>query len=321
MCCLVRSDGTGEREEASVMNAPATWGWILFAIGLSVLLAIDLFVHRGGREESWRSTLGWSVIWIAMGLGFGGFVWWMYGAVSGQEYLAAYLIEQSLSLDNLFVFLLIFQTLSIPHRYQHTALSWGIFGALIFRAIFIFAGAAALQRWAWLEFIFAVFLVVAAIHVFRESPTVHSGNRLVSWLTTHLRVSKHRDTAHFFLRENGVLVATPLFVAVVGLELSDIIFAVDSVPAALAITREPFLVYTSNAFAILGLRAMYLLMARSIAQLQYLHYGLAAVLGFVGLKMAADRWVTIQPLVSVGVVAVSIMASVGVSLWKRPSDP
>ncbi len=299
------------------MNEQTARGWMLFLVGLSILLAVDLFVHRGGKEESWRAALAWSIVWIAAGLGFGGLVWGMLGATPAQDYLATYLLEKSLSLDNLFVFLLIYQTLNIPTRYQRTALSWGIFGALVFRAVFIFAGAAAIARWNWLEFVFAAVLIWAAIRIFFENPATEKESRLVNWLSARLPVTQTRDTPKFFLREQGRLMATPLLVAVLSLELCDILFAVDSVPAALAVARNPFIVYTSNAFAILGLRALYILLAHTIAELRYLHYGLAAVLLFVGVKMAADRWVKIGPLASVGVIVLALTVSVGLSLWRQ----
>lgn len=308
------------------MQEPPPWAWAVFAGVLVVLLAVDLWVHRGGRSDSKGTAIGWTVVWIAVGLGFIGFVWPLMGPRAAQEYLAAYLIEKSLSLDNLFVFLIIFRNLHIPAHNQRTALSWGIFGALVFRAIFVLLGVAALEQWQWIPYVFAAILLYAAWHAFREDPAVQRENKIVKWLSKGLPVSADHDSNHFFQRQNGRLMATPLLIAVLALETTDIIFAIDSVPAALSLTRSEFLVYSSNAFAILGLRALYIVLAHTIADLKYLHYGLAAVLAFTAAKMALHDWIDKwlgewAPLVSVAVIVLCVGAAVWASVLARPAPP
>jgi tellurite resistance protein TerC len=289
------------------------WGWITFAVTVSVLLAIDLFAHRGERGGSRRSAYIWSCIWIAAGLLFTIFVWLAFGAARAHEYLAAYLIEESLSLDNLFVFLIVFNNLAIPKEYQHNVLYWGIFGALVFRAVFIYLGIAAIERFAWVSYVFAAILLLAAWHSFREDPAAQEDNKVVKWLSRHLPVTREIHGTRFFARQDGRLLATPLFIALLGLELTDIVFAIDSVPAALSVSRNRFVVYSSNVFAILGLRSIYSVLAFALTKLRYLHYGLAGVLAFAGIKIIIDDWVKIQPLAAVGITALLIGGAVWAS--------
>jgi len=297
------------------------WGWLLFAGAVAFLLGLDLWNHRGAKRESHRAAAIWACIWIGAGLSFTFFIWAQMGGIAAQEYLAAYLIEESLSLDNLFVFLIIFQTMRIPKEHQHKALFWGILGAVVFRAAFIFAGAAALEQWQWVEYIFAGILLLAAFHAFREKPDPNEESRAVLWLSKRLPMSRDSGLSSFFVCEDGRLRVTPLFVAVCALEATDVMFAIDSVPAAFSVTRDVFIVYSSNIFAILGLRALYIVLARLIAELDYLHYGLAAVLAFAAGKMIAHEWVKISPLLSVGIIVVLIGAAVAASIFlARPEE-
>lgn len=284
---------------------------------MGVTLLVDLIVHRGGRETSRQAAAVWSGVWIAIGLGFGGLIGWVLGARAAEDYLAAYLIEKSLSVDNLFVFLVIFGTLRIPSEAQHKVLSYGIFGALVFRALFVFLGIAAIERWHWIVYIFAGLLLYAAWRAVRDNPAEHKESKAVQWLARHLPVSSHLDGERFFTRRNAKLVATPLLLAVAAVELTDIAFAIDSVPAALSVTRDRFLVYSSNAFAILGLRALYLVLARTIADLAYLHYGLAFVLAFAGLKMIFAPWVHVPGWLSVLIIGVAVTVAVLASLRRN----
>lgn len=300
------------------MNDIPQWAWIGFGATLFILLAIDLFSHRGAHSRSRRQDILWSAIWISVGLGFSLFVWGLMGADAAQEYLAAYLIEESLSLDNLFVFLLIFQTLQIPLENQRRALLWGIFGALVFRGIFIFLGVAAMERWDWITYLFGALLFFAAWRALREPQEEVVENQLVNWLGRHLPVSNDRTSPHLFTRENGRLLITPLLVAIIGLELSDILFAIDSVPAALSVTRREFLVYSSNAFAILGLRSLYVVLVASLEKVRYLHYGLAAVLTFAGFKLVTHDFFQVAPMLSVGIIAVILLTTILISLWLAP---
>jgi tellurite resistance protein TerC len=291
----------------------STVEWTTFAVVVAVMLAIDIFVHRGEHADSRSRAIMWTVIWVAAGLAFNVYVWWIHPSErAAEEYLASYLIEKALSLDNLFVFLIIFKTLRIPAAHQRKALSWGIFGALLFRAIFIFLGAEALEKWHWVEYVFALLLLYAAWHAYREDPAQEEESKLAEWLSHRLPVSRHTKEAHFFTRENGKLRVTPLLVAVIGLELTDVMFAIDSVPAAFSITTDRFIIYSSNVFAILGLRSLYIAMAATLGQLRYLHYGLAAVLAFAAAKMLIPETILpITPLQSVGI----IVGCIGLSIW------
>jgi tellurite resistance protein TerC len=298
------------------MKGMTMWGWTAFAASVAVLLAIDLYAHRGRRGGSLRAAYIWSIVWVAAGLLFTLVVWHYLGARPAHEYLAAYLIEKSLSLDNLFVFLIIFRNLSIPQEYQHNVLYWGILGALLFRALFIFMGIAAIERFAWVSYIFAGILLLAAWHSFRQDPALSMTNRSVEWLSRHLPLTREIHGTHFFVRQKGKIVATPLFLALLGLEMTDIAFAVDSVPAALAVSRNLFVVYSSNIFAILGLRALYSALALALTRLRYLHYGLAGVLAFAAIKIIMEDWVSIHPLAAVGITVLLIGAAVWAS-WRK----
>ena len=298
------------------------WIWDTFALVLLGLIVVDLFSHRGGRETSRGWAVFWSIVWIATGLAFAVFIWAILGRRASDEYLAAYLLEKSLSLDNMFVFLIIFQTLKIPKKNQRTALSWGIFGALIFRAVFIFAGAAAVQRWDWVSYIFGVILIFAAVHAFREDPAETKDSRVVHWLSNRLPISRDSKDRRFFIKHWGKRKATPLFIAILALELSDVLFAVDSIPAAFSVTQETFLIYSSNVFAILGLRSLYIVIAHFIGEMRYLHYGMAAILAFAGLKITLSAWIHISPILSVGIILILFGAATAASLWalKRSKD-
>lgn len=294
------------------------WAWVSFGVTLFVLLAIDLYSHRGAHLRSRRADIAWSAVWISVGLSFTFFVWGLMGRDAAEEYLAAYLIEESLSLDNLFVFLLIFQSLRIPLENQRRALLWGILGALVFRALFIFLGVAAMERWDWIQYVFGALLFFAAFRALREPEEEAVENRLITWLTRHLPMSNDRTSPKLFVVENGKRLMTPLLVAIIALELSDIVFAIDSVPAALSVTRIEFLVYTSNAFAILGLRSLYIVLVASLEKVRYLHYGLAAVLLFAGFKLITHNWLHVPPLLSVGLIVIILATTVVISLWKAP---
>ncbi|PTL83218.1 TerC family protein [Vitiosangium sp. GDMCC 1.1324] len=296
------------------MNAHpvAPWEWSLFGVIVLAMIGIDLLAHRKKHGESKKAAYAWSAAWVLMGLAFAGFVWARHGDTTAQEYLGAYLIEKSLSLDNLFVFLVIFSSLGVPGDKQRRVLFWGIFGALVFRALFILLGMEALEHWHWVVYIFGAILLVAAFRVARRHPSDEpDNNKLVEWLEKHLPVTTEFEGKRFFKRVNGKMQATPLLIALIAIELSDVAFAIDSVPAALSVSRDVFVVYTSNVFAILGLRALYIALAKTVHELRYLHWGLAAVLAFAGLKMMTSDWMHVPPLLSVAIIVVCI----GVSVW------
>ncbi|HEX8824711.1 MAG TPA: TerC/Alx family metal homeostasis membrane protein [Archangium sp.] len=299
----------------------APWEWGLFGVVVLAMLGIDLLAHRGNHAESKKAAYIWSIVWIAVGLSFAVLVAWRHGGIAAQEYLGAYLIEKSLSLDNLFVFLVIFSSLGVPEDKQRGVLFWGIFGALVFRAVFIFLGLEAISRWHWVVYIFGAILLVAAWRVAKRHPSEESDNKVVHWLEKRLPVTREYEGEKFFKRVEGRRLATPLLLALLSIELTDVAFAIDSVPAALSVSQNLFVVYTSNVFAILGLRALYIALAKTVHELRYLHWGLAAVLGFAGLKMILSEWIHVSPMLSVGIIVVCIGASVWASLHARKKHP
>lgn len=294
--------------------------WSVFGVLVLAMLAIDLLAHRGKHGESKKRAYAWSVAWILIGLAFGGFVWVRLGGTAAQEYLGAYLIEKSLSLDNLFVFLVVFGSLNVPEDSQRRVLFWGIFGALVFRALFVLLGLEAIQHWHWVVYIFGAILLVASFRIARRPPSDESDNKVVRWLQKRMPVTTEFEGSRFLTRVEGRRVATPLLLALLSIELTDVAFAIDSVPAALAVSQNLFVVYTSNVFAILGLRALYIALAKTVHELRYLHWGLAAVLAFAGLKMLLSDWVHVPPLLSVGIILVCIGLSVWWSLRARKRE-
>lgn len=290
--------------------------WVVFVVVLSILLFIDLFSHRDEKHETRKNAMIWSVVWIGFGLAFSLYVFWEHGAVDAQEYLAAYLIEKALSVDNLFVFLLIFGSLKIPKENQRRVLSWGIFGALVFRGLFIWLGVAALEQWAWVTYVLAGILAIGAIKAFFENPHAeHEDSKLVEWLSNHIPITNKLHGHDFVAKVSGKWVATPLLIALISIELTDILFAIDSVPAALSVSKNTYLVYASNAFAILGLRSLYIAMSHVLDDLEYLHYGLALVLFFAAVKIGLHEQIHISPAVSIGAILAIIGGSVAASVW------
>jgi tellurite resistance protein TerC len=246
-------------------------------------------------------------------------VWGRFGSEAGEQFFAAYLLEKSLSVDNLFVFLIVFGALSIPAAEQRRVLTWGIFGAVVTRGVLIFAGAAAVHRWHALTFVFGGILVISAFRLLRSKKS-EEDSRLLRWIERRVPWTPKLHGHKFVVRDEGRWVATPLLLALVAIELTDIVFAVDSVPAAFAVTEEPFLIYSSNLFAILGLRALYIVLAQALAELRYLRHGLATILAFAGGKLLAAPWIKIPPLLSVGIIALCLAVAVVASLVPRWRD-
>jgi tellurite resistance protein TerC len=226
------------------------WAWFVFGAGLLACVAVDLILHRGSRQRSRAAAVTWTALWIGVGLGFAFVVWGVLGGRRAWEYVTAYLVEKSLSIDNLFVFLVIFRTLGIPHDNQRSVLSWGILGALVFRLGFVLLGVAAIERYHWVMYIFAAVLAWAAVRMVREDPTKAKESRAARWLARHLPVAPELHGGSFFTRLQGRRVVTPLLVGLLAVELTDIVFAVDSVPAALAVSPSRFVVYSSNALEV-----------------------------------------------------------------------
>jgi tellurite resistance protein TerC len=297
------------------MSVPL-WAWAAVLALILAMLAVDLFAHRRAHVVEVREAAAWSAIWVALGVGFGAVIWWVYGAQAGAEYYAGYLIEKSLAVDNVFVFALIFTYFAVPREYQHRVLFYGVLGALVFRAIFIAGGVVLIENFAWILYVFGAFLVFTGWKMFthRNDEMDPSRNPVLRLVKRWVPSTDEYDGQKFWVRRAGKWVATPLFTVLVLVETTDIIFAVDSIPAIFAVTREPFLVFTSNAFAILGLRAMYFLLADLIHRFVYLKAGLAAILVFVGVKMLLlDVW-KVPIWLSLTVIATCITVAVVASL-------
>jgi tellurite resistance protein TerC len=285
------------------------WAWALLGTLLVGCLAIDLVAHRGDHVDSRKRAIIWSLVWVGVALAFNAFVAMNFGAAAGEQFFAAYLLEKSLSVDNLFLFLVVFGALGIPLTEQRRVLTWGIVGALLTRAVFIVAGVAALHRWHELTYVFGALLLITAVRLARSGGG-HEQPRILGWIERHLPWTPTLHGHRFVTRVSGRLVATPLLIALVAIEVADIVFALDSIPAAFAVTDEPFILYSSNVFAVLGLRALFVVLASALEGLRYLKFGLVAVLAFAGAKMLATSWIVVPPLVSVGVIAVCIAIAV-----------
>ena len=293
------------------------WLWAGFNVFVLAMLALDLGVfHRKAHVVTLKESLSWTVVWVGLALVFNFGVWHYLGPQRGLEFFTGYVIEKSLSVDNVFVFALLFSYFAVPPIYQHKVLFWGILGALIMRAIMIFLGAALIAKFAWIIYVFGAFLILTGIKMIvkREEEIHPERNPLVRWFKKLMPVTNDYRGDKFFVRENGIRMATPLFVVLLLVEFSDLIFAVDSIPAIFAVTKDPFIVYTSNVFAILGLRSLYFALAGVMDKFHYLKIGLGVVLSFVGVKMLLGHtaWkidTNVSLGVIVGILAISVIAS------------
>jgi len=301
------------------MDSPVHWVefnlFVLFAVGL------DLAVfHRRPHEIRLREAFAWSAVWIVLALGFGTLILHFYGPQPALEYYTGYLIEKALSVDNLFVFLVIFHAFSVEPKYQQRVLGWGILGALIMRGAMIAAGAALIERFSWILYVFGAFLLFVGGHMlFAKKAEAHPENNvLVRYASKHLRMTRGFHQEKFFAREEGRLSATPLLLVLLVVEIMDVTFALDSIPAIFGITRDPFIVYTSNVFAILGLRALYFLLAGVLDRFTYLKTGLALVLMFVGTKMLVEPWIHVPIAASLGIVVALLAVTIAASLLLKP---
>jgi tellurite resistance protein TerC len=301
----------------------ALWVWAALIVGILAMLAVDLFMHRDAHVIGVREAAVWSGIWVIVAVGVGVAIWASYGSEFGMQYFAGYLIEKSLAVDNVFVWAMIFSYFAVPREYQHRVLFYGVVGALVFRAIFIAAGSVLIATFAWILYVFGAFLILTGIKMLiqrnehidpAKSKTLKLFRRFVPTTDTY-------EGQKFLTRRNGVLMATPLLAVLVLVEVTDIIFAVDSIPAIFAVTQEPFLVFASNALAILGLRAMYFLLADLMHRFIYLKLGLSLVLIWVGIKMIISHaFFKIPTVISLGVVIVTIAVAIGASLWVSRED-
>jgi len=308
------------------------WMWVGFAALVLAMLAVDLFLAKGGKQHrvSFKEAAIWSVVWISISFVFAGALWGYLDHAVGREiandktlaFLTGYLVEKSLAVDNVFVWMMIFSFFAIPAELQRRVLLFGIIGAIILRTIMIFAGSWLITEFHWLLYIFGAFLVVTGVKMawFADHNSDLAQNPLIRWIKNHHPVTETLEGEHFLVVKNGVRMATPLLFALVLVEFSDVIFAVDSIPAIFAITTDPFIVLTSNLFAILGLRAMYFLLADLGNRFSLLKYGLSAILIFIGIKMVIVDWIKIPVLLSLGVVAFLLAVSIFASLWKSKRE-
>ncbi len=301
------------------------WHWAVLAISIVSLLAADLLLHRDDKEPTAAKAFRETLMWVSFGLIFAGFIFSQFGGKAFSEFLSGYVIEESLSVDNVFVWALAFGAFAIPLRYQHRVLFWGIFGALIFRAVFIFAGAALIKKFWVLLLLFGAFLIYTGTKIIvsgvdDDDETDETKTRGLALLKRFLPVTDQYDGKKFITRIDGRKAATPLLACLVVVEVSDIIFAVDSVPAILAVSREQFIVFSSNAFAILGLRALYFVLADAKERFKYLPLALGIVLVFVGVKMVIGRWFHIDTWLSLAVIVSILATGVFVSLKKTSAD-
>ena len=304
--------------DAQTIGNPVLWaGFIAFVL---MMLALDLGVfHKKAHAVGVKEAALWSGLWVTLALLFTAGIAWKFGAELGTQFLTGYLLEKSLSVDNVFVFVLIFATLKVPTQSQHRVLFWGIIAALALRAVMIFGGSALLTRFHWLIYVFGAFLIFTGVQLFRHWRNGTEGGgwlikRVYRWVPSTPRL----DGQKFFLIENGKRLATPLFMALVLVELSDVVFALDSIPAIFAVTTDPFIVFTSNIFAILGLRSLYFLLSGMVDKFRFLKPSLAGVLVFVGAKMALADLVHLPSWVSLSVIAVLLGLGVGASLRWPP---
>lgn len=294
--------------------------WILFVSAIVLFLLLDLGVfHKDNKAVSVKSAFIWTLFWLIMASFFAGGVFYFMGSAKGLEFVTGYLLEQSLSIDNIFVFVMLFKRFKIPAKYQYRVLYWGVFGALVMRAIMILLGIELLNQFAWMIYVFGAFLVYTGIKMLFSMPSEEdiAEDKILKFLRKHFRISKENHEEKFFVREENKLYLTPLFLTLILIEITDLVFAVDSIPAILAITRDPFIVYTSNCFAILGLRSLYFVLAKMIDQFKLLHYGLGIVLAFVGTKMILSHYVDLPIWFTLGFIVVVLAGSVLLSLLQR----
>ncbi|EAA2776334.1 TerC family protein [Salmonella enterica] len=309
----------------NTVGTPLLWGG--FAVVVVIMLSIDLLLQgrRGAHAMSMKQAAGWSILWVTLSLLFNAAFWWYLAETQGREvadpqalaFLTGYLIEKSLAVDNVFVWLMLFSYFSVPPALQRRVLVYGVLGAIVLRTIMIFAGTWLITQFEWLLYVFGAFLLFTGVKMAlaKEDESGIGEKPMVRWLRGHLRVTDTIENEHFFVRKNGLLYATPLLLVLIMVELSDVIFAVDSIPAIFAVTTDPFIVLTSNLFAILGLRAMYFLLSGVAERFSMLKYGLAVILVFIGIKMLIVDFYHIPIAISLGVVFGILTITLVINAW------
>jgi tellurite resistance protein TerC len=294
--------------------------WVLFTLFIAVMLAIDLGVfNRKAHEVSVKEALAWSGVWVALALAFNVGVYFWKGQEVAVQFFTGYIVEKSLSVDNIFVFLQVFAFFSVPAIYQHKILFWGVLGAIVMRAVFILVGVTLITKFHWIIYVFGAFLLITGAKMaFSKQKEIHpEKNPVIKLLKRFIPLSHDYEDGRFFVKRNGIILATPLALVLIVIETTDVIFAVDSIPAILAITTDPFIVYSSNLFAIMGLRALFFAVAGVIKKFHYIHYGLAAVLAFVGVKMLVSDFYKIPSAAALAVIAAILAASMLASTFRR----
>ncbi|NOT35088.1 MAG: TerC family protein [Candidatus Eisenbacteria bacterium] len=299
-----------------------TFAWVSLAVFVVVSLAVDMIIHRKSHELALKEALVGSAFWVSLGLLFNLAVFLSRGPQAGTEFLTGYIIELSLSVDNLFVFMVLFRYFRVPAAFQHRVLFWGIFGAVVMRLIFVFAGVALLERFHWLMYVFGAILVWSGIKMFTQHEVeVHpEKNPILRLFARFVPMTADYERDRFFVKRAGVLMATPLVMVLIMIEITDLVFAVDSIPAVLAVTRDPFIVFSSNIFAVLGLRALFFSLNHVMKLFHYLHYGLAGILAFIGVKMILSDLIHMPTWLALGVVVVTLVGCIVASLiWPQRS--
>ncbi|MEI7188229.1 TerC family protein [Dickeya dianthicola] len=307
------------------IGTPLLWG--SFAIIVVVMLAIDLLYQgkKGSTVMTVKQAAVWSLVWVTLSILFNAGFWWYLAGTAGREvadaqalaFLTGYLIEKALAVDNVFVWLMLFSYFAIPAQYQRRVLIYGVLGAIVLRTIMVFAGSWLVSQFQWLLYLFGAFLLLTGLKMAqaKADDTAIGDKPVVRWLRSHLRMTDNLQGEHFFIRQNGLWYATPLFLVLAMVEISDVIFAVDSIPAIFAVTTDPFIVLTSNLFAILGLRAMYFLLAGVAQKFSMLKYGLAVILIFIGIKMMLIDLFHIPVVISLSVVAAILLVTILINIW------
>ena len=298
--------------------------WIVFNAFILLMLVVDLYVfNRKPHTITIKESLTWTGVWITLALVFGAGVYYYMGSQPALDYFTGYLIEKSLSVDNIFVFLLVFTYFGVPSQYQHKVLFWGIFGALVFRLIFIFIGVALIEQFHWVIYIFGAFLIFTGIKLGleKDKEIQPEKNPILKLVRRFVPITSDFHGPDFFIKKRGRYIATPMIIVLIVIETTDIVFALDSIPAIMAITRDPFIIYSANAFAILGLRALYFALSGVMRLFHYLHYGLSFILVYIGVKMLLEDLVQIPTLVTLGVIVTTLTVSVIFSILYPKKTP
>ncbi len=308
----------------SVIDAMPLWAWATFFTFITAMLALDLGVfQKESHVVSMKEALGWCIVWVLLALGFSALLWQWRGPEPAQQFLAGYLIELCLSVDNVFVFILVFAYFKVAPQYQHRVLFWGIIGAVLMRAVFIIVGVSVIARFHWILYVFGAFLVYTGVKMALPSKDAEvdpEHNFAVKLFRKFYPVAPHNEHGHFFTMHQGRRMATPLFIVLIVIETTDLVFALDSLPAVLAITKDSFIALTSNIFAILGLRSLYFALSGIMGLFRYLKIGLALILVFIGVKMLIEHWVNITTGVSLAVIGGVLTTSILMS-WLIPQRP